>query len=44
MIYLPKHFDEQDQQKSLQLIRDHPFATLVSVHDGVPVLNPMLAT
>lgn len=39
MIYLPKHFDERDQGKSLQLIRDYPFATLVSVHKGTPVLN-----
>lgn len=39
MIYLPNHFAEKDETRSLQLIRDYPFATLVSIHDGAPVFN-----
>jgi len=39
MIYIPKHFEEKDQSRILQLIRDYPFSTLVGVHEGQPVLN-----
>lgn len=39
MIYLPKHFEVKDRARTLQIIRDCPFATLVSVNEGAPVLN-----
>ena len=39
MMYLPRHFEEKDQSKTFQLIKDYPFATLVSFHDGKPLIN-----
>ncbi len=39
MIYLPKHFEENDRERALKLIKDYPFATLISVHDGAPQIN-----
>lgn len=39
MIYLPKHFQENDRSRALKLIKNHPFATLISIHNGAPQIN-----
>ncbi len=38
-MYLPRHFEEQDRDKALNLIRAFPFATLVTVFKSAPILN-----
>ncbi len=35
-MYIPAHFGESRRERLLNLIRDHSFGLLVSVHDGVP--------
>ena len=35
-MYLPAHFREDDHAALLALMRAHPFATLVTVHEGAP--------
>ncbi|MDE2049221.1 MAG: FMN-binding negative transcriptional regulator, partial [Betaproteobacteria bacterium] len=44
-MYLPAHFRDDDPALALQVIADHPFATLVSMHDGAPFVThcPMIA-
>lgn len=39
MIYLPRHFDEPDLVALHALMRDAPFATLISVLDGEPQIT-----
>jgi len=36
MLYQPRHFAVSERAALLELVRAHPFATLVSVHDGQP--------
>ncbi len=35
-MYLPKHFQEEDPDRIVELIDGHGFATLVTMQDGVP--------
>jgi transcriptional regulator len=35
-MYRPKHFDVEDGERAAQIVRAHPFATLVSVAAGLP--------
>jgi transcriptional regulator len=35
-MYIPKHFEANDTAQLHQLMRQHNFATLVTVHDGAP--------
>lgn len=44
-MYLPKHFAEDDPAILLDVMQRHTFATLVSVHEGLPVISqvPLLA-
>ncbi len=35
-MYIPDHFNETDPGKTLQLIRDHSFGTLITVRDTIP--------
>ncbi len=37
--YQPRHFAVADRAHLLELLRAHPFATLVSVHDGAPAFT-----
>jgi transcriptional regulator len=39
MIYLPTHFTVADRENQIALMRAFPFATLVSVTDGVPYFS-----
>jgi transcriptional regulator len=36
-MYVPREYRETDREKILQFMREHSFATLVSVDNGVPV-------
>lgn len=39
-MYLPKQFDSQDQSRALQIMREHPFASLISTDgDGLPFVS-----
>ncbi|MDP9018201.1 MAG: FMN-binding negative transcriptional regulator [Candidatus Eremiobacteraeota bacterium] len=38
-MYIPKSHDQNDRAAVLQLIRNEPFATLISVCDGRPVIT-----
>ncbi len=38
-MYLPPQFEEKSEDKALQLIKDNPFATLISAHKGEPLIN-----
>lgn len=38
-MYIPRHFEEKEQARTFQLIRDYPFATLIGVHKGLPVIS-----
>jgi transcriptional regulator len=35
-VYIPKHFQIQDEEQILQFIENHSFATLFSQHEGEP--------
>jgi transcriptional regulator len=35
-MYIPQHFAENDAQRLQEFMRQHSFATLVSIHDGAP--------
>ena len=37
--YNPRHFRETDPARLYALIREHPFATLITVEDSVPVVS-----
>ncbi len=37
--YQPRHFVVSDRAQLLAVLRAHPFATLVSVHDGAPAFT-----
>lgn len=39
MIYLPPQFDQRDPENVDRLIRENPFATLISVHEGAPLVS-----
>jgi transcriptional regulator len=39
MLYSPKHFDITERAHVLELLRRHPLATLLSVHDSVPFVS-----
>ncbi len=38
-MYLPKFFEEKNHERIIDLIREYPFATLISVHSGEPCIN-----
>jgi len=38
-VYLPSHFRETGRARLETLVRDYPFATLVTVRDGAPCAN-----
>jgi transcriptional regulator len=38
-MYLPKHFEQNDETLLATLMREHPLATLVTVQDGVPTAD-----
>ena len=38
-MYLPSHFRESDAGRLAALMRDYPFATLVTVRDGAPCVS-----
>ncbi len=38
-MYVPKYFENQDRAELLELIREYPFATLVSLDGGRPFYN-----
>lgn len=38
-MYLPKHFNETDYAVVMALVNTYPFATLVTVKDGVPLAS-----
>jgi transcriptional regulator len=38
-IYNPSHFVSADRAAMLAIIRDHPFATLVTPHEGEPTIS-----
>ena len=41
-MYLPSQFAAEDQGHACQLMREHPFATLISVDDdGLPFVTPL---
>ncbi len=35
-MYIPDHFNEADTSKTLNLIRDHSFGTLITIRDTIP--------
>lgn len=35
-MYIPSHFAENDAQRLQEFMHQHPFATLVTTHDGAP--------
>ena len=37
--YNPRHFQEKDIARLHALIREHPFATLITVQDAVPIIT-----
>ena len=39
-MYLPKFFEEKNHERIIDLIREYPFATLISVHSGEPSQSP----
>ena len=39
MIYLPKHFEEPRPEAVQEIITGYPFATLISVREGTPVIS-----
>jgi transcriptional regulator len=45
LTYQPRHFKHDDRAAALAVMRAHPFATLLSVHDGEPRLThaPLVA-
>ncbi len=41
-MYIPKHFEAPDRASTLEVMRDHPFATLISTDaDGSPIATPL---
>jgi transcriptional regulator len=41
-MYLPKHFDAPDRAATLEVMRAHPFAMLISTDaDGAPIATPL---
>ena len=41
-MYLPKHFEAPDHASTLEVMRDYPFATLISTAgDGSPIATPL---
>lgn len=38
-MYLPRLFDQRDRAQLLELMRAHPFATLVATHEGEPEIS-----
>jgi transcriptional regulator len=38
-MYIPKHFNETDLQKILNLIRQHAFGTLITSHNNIPMAS-----
>jgi len=38
-MYIPKHFEEHNRDRIIDLARDYAFATLVTVKDGAPLAN-----
>lgn len=40
-MYTPEHFEETDPERLEGLIRDYPFATLVTGDDALPFVNRM---
>ena len=41
-MYIPKHFEAPDRASTLKVIRDYPFAMLISTDaDGAPIATPL---
>jgi len=38
-VYLPKHFEQTDPEALAALMRDHPLASLVTLHDSQPTAD-----
>ena len=38
-MYIPDHFKETDPASLTTLLRDYPFGTLITVHDGLPFVS-----
>lgn len=39
ILYQPAHFRIEEQAHALAVMQSHPFATLVSLHEGEPVFT-----
>ena len=40
-MYIPKHFEENDKEKIIELVNEYAFATLVTTNEGVPFASQL---